>query len=1032
MKTPTGTEHASLSICLLGDLQLTDADGAVRKLPASKKTRALIGYLVATGQPHRRERLCDLFWDGPNDPRAELRWSLNKIRSLLNDESRLRADRETVTFEPRGAVVDVTAIRALIGSGVAAASTDALTRAMTLFRGEFLDGLDLWTCYRYQEWCAAEREAMSRLRLDVLGTLVDRLTMTPADALPYARALVAADPLSEAGHAAVVRLLGQLGRKKDALAHYDYARRVIETEHGTPPSAELERARVGLRLAAVRKPEISRRSPSPPATATDQAANAQPVEPTVPFVGRHAERALVDRLVSATVNGREQHIVVVTGEPGIGKSLLLEQLRHLVVSRGGLAVGVRAFEAEATRAYGIWIDILRALKNDPRVNAPWHDLESLVPVAGLPASDPADQSRLFEGVLNLIKHVASAQPLAITLDDLQWTDEASASLLHYVARTFEGPAGLLIACAARSGELDDNEAAAGVLRSLARERPPHEIELTPLRAEETAELVRAVAPDIDVARVVSESEGNPLFALGLARLHGRNVLGRRTLDLVIAGQLAPLRDRARDLLMWAAALGRSFTLEALSRVAGFETADLLTSLDELERRRIVQPVAENTYDFVHDLVRQASYQGISQPRRTLIHRQIARSLAPATASDDTAAADLARHAALGGDAETAAAACAVAGERSLRLFANAEATGFATRGLRHLDQVASGPGRVQTYMRLMHIRVLASAGPGMRPLPPLREEIGAAVAAAEAMGLHAAAAAGHHIVSILDQEAGDLERAHTNSLRAAQVGRGTEPATAAHQLANTARCLLELEADIVQARALLHEAEALATPLGLDLCEMHWARGLVERWLGEHDLAAQLLERALSLAQRAEDRWREYKCLTWLAVVDLERVRPEQAAARCAELMQVAGKLGEAHLPFVATLDALARLSAGQPGAEERLERALADLRAVDDKSYLAYALNAAALLYVRDGLFERAAARAGEALRVAEIMRRNNEQVIARAVLASAQSSDDKTAAVRQLGHLQEECVDQAWLSMRARAAVSAAARAVGADFPR
>ena len=85
MKTPTGTEHASLSICLLGDLQLTDADGAVRKLPASKKTRALIGYLVATGQPHRRERLCDLFWDGPNDPRAELRWSLNKIRSLLND-----------------------------------------------------------------------------------------------------------------------------------------------------------------------------------------------------------------------------------------------------------------------------------------------------------------------------------------------------------------------------------------------------------------------------------------------------------------------------------------------------------------------------------------------------------------------------------------------------------------------------------------------------------------------------------------------------------------------------------------------------------------------------------------------------------------------------------------------------------------------------------------------------------------------------------------------------------------------------------
>jgi tetratricopeptide (TPR) repeat protein len=416
----------------------------------------------------------------------------------------------------------------------------------------------------------------------------------------------------------------------------------------------------------------------------------------------------------------------------------------------------------------------------------------------------------------------------------------------------------------------------------------------------------------------------------------------------------------------------------------------------------------------------------------LIHRQIARSLVPIASSDDTAAADLARHAALGGDYDTAASACGVAAERSLRLFANAEAIGFATRGLRHLDQIASGPGRVQVYIRLMHVRVLASAGPGMRPLPALRDEIGAAVTAAEAMGLHAAAATGHHIMSILDQEAGDLERAHTHSLRAAQVGRGTEPATAAHQLANTARCLLELEADVVQARALVREAEALATPLGLDLCEVHWARGLVERWLGEHDLAAQRLERALSLARHAEDRWREYKCLTWLAVVDLERVRPSATTARCAELMQVARKLGEAHLPFVATLDALAQLSAGESGADARLDLALHDLRAVDDKSYLAYALNAAALIYVRNGHFVTASACASEALQVAGIMRRSNELVIARAALASARSADDRPSAVRQLGRLQQECGDPAGLSMRARAAVSAAAAAVGGEFQR
>ena len=67
-----------LNIRLLGELQLVRGDGAAVVPPASRKTRALLGYLIATGQAHRRERLCDLFWDGPDDPRAELRWSLSR------------------------------------------------------------------------------------------------------------------------------------------------------------------------------------------------------------------------------------------------------------------------------------------------------------------------------------------------------------------------------------------------------------------------------------------------------------------------------------------------------------------------------------------------------------------------------------------------------------------------------------------------------------------------------------------------------------------------------------------------------------------------------------------------------------------------------------------------------------------------------------------------------------------------------------------------------------------------------------------
>ncbi len=88
----------------------------------------------------------------------------------------------------------------------------------------------------------AEREAVSRLHLAVLTSLVERLQSYPADALAYARALTVADPLAESGHAAVVRLLAREGRNQDALDQYEHASRVIEAELGVRPSTELEEA----------------------------------------------------------------------------------------------------------------------------------------------------------------------------------------------------------------------------------------------------------------------------------------------------------------------------------------------------------------------------------------------------------------------------------------------------------------------------------------------------------------------------------------------------------------------------------------------------------------------------------------------------------------------------------------------------------------------------------------------------------------------------------------------------------------------
>jgi DNA-binding SARP family transcriptional activator len=978
--------RSPLKIRLLGELQLSHGDGPALALPASRKTRALLGYLIATGQPHRRERLCDFFWDGPDDPRAELRWSLSKIRPLLSDgDTRLVADRERVGIELGSAAVDLLSVRSQLGDGVAAASTGGLKQAASLFGGEFLDGLDLPVCYRYQEWCMAEREAATRLRLAVLTALIERLHHQPADALPYARAVAVADPLSEAGHAAVVRLLSRIGRNREALSYYERARRMFETELGVPPADELEEARRALQ-SGPDTPVSIEATAAPPDTPPEVARS--PLGDSH-FVGRVAEQALIERIVATAVKRQASDVVLVTGEAGIGKSHLLGRIADRMISAGGCAWAARGFEAEAVRPYGIWFDILRPIaRGQPREKLP-PNLGMLLPEAGA-AADPGDRSRLFDAVLDLLRQVAAERPAVLALDDIQWIDEASCSLLHYVARHLDTASGVLIVCAARAGEIEDNAPAASVVRSLARERRLRRIELSPLGPEETAELVRLVDPALDGARIFAESEGNPLFTLELAHAHRRgDAEPGPTIEAVIAGQLAQLKEPARDVLLWAAAHGGAFTPENLARAARLDAIELLATLGELERRGLVRPISDDAYDFTHDLVRQTAYRSVSQPRRKLLHRHIARSLDAASDRNTALAADLAHHAALAGDHEKAARACAAAGERALRLFANVEAASFADRGLRHVEHLADGAAKLEIHLSLLKLRILAAAGPGMRPLPPLIDTVTEVANAAETAGLQAAAATGHYLLSVLHQEAGDTRQAEKSTLRAAAAGRAADETTRAHQLANTARCLLELETEVGRSRELIQEAQGIIDMLGLELCELYWALGLLQRWDGEAEAAVASIARALALARKDEDRWREYKCLTWLAMLEQELGRYDAMQARCRDLSAVAAKLGEDETPFVATLQGLALLATDQASASDVLADALERLRSVDDKSYLAYALNSAARLHLRAGRTDQVRLYATEALDAASAMRRRNEVTIARAILAQAGATE-------------------------------------------
>ena len=207
----------ALTLRVLGELEIRRGPVAL-PLPQSRKTRALLAYLVVSGTAHRRERLCSLFWDVADDPRAALRWSLSKLRPLVDDPGapRLVSQGGRIGFAARGAAVDVLDARARLAGGADALPTAALRELAAEFRGDFLDGLELPDFFGFQSWCLAQREEARRLEVKVRRALIQRLTTQPAEALAHAQQVAVLEPYDEEAHATVVRLLVALGRATEA------------------------------------------------------------------------------------------------------------------------------------------------------------------------------------------------------------------------------------------------------------------------------------------------------------------------------------------------------------------------------------------------------------------------------------------------------------------------------------------------------------------------------------------------------------------------------------------------------------------------------------------------------------------------------------------------------------------------------------------------------------------------------------------------------------------------------------------------
>jgi len=252
---------ASLSIRLLGEFQVF-RDEAPVVLPPSRKTRAILAYLVVTGRRHRRERLCRLLWDIPDDPRGALRWSLSRLRPLVDapDRQRIVADREFVAFDASEVSVDLARVRRELAGGPEFLSTERLLDLSTAFRGDFLEGMALPDQQGFESWLLAERDGARRTRASLLSALLPRLMPTPETAIPHARDLVESDPWSVGAHVALLECLVRAGRRAEADLQRSMSERTL-AEAGLRDLTALDRV---LKTRPEATPPAVPRDPSGP------------------------------------------------------------------------------------------------------------------------------------------------------------------------------------------------------------------------------------------------------------------------------------------------------------------------------------------------------------------------------------------------------------------------------------------------------------------------------------------------------------------------------------------------------------------------------------------------------------------------------------------------------------------------------------------------------------------------------------------------------------------------------------------------
>ncbi len=740
---------------VLGPLAVSSETGPL-DLGGRRQRSVLARLLLAGGQVVSVDRLLEDLWNGEPPPRAvgSLQAFVSNLRRLLEPNRPPRSPATVLVSTPPGYALragpdDVDGARferlldegnRALAEGRPAAAAGLLDDALALWRGEaYADFAD-------EQWAAPEVSRLAELRLVAREhRLAAALAEGDAAAsVPALEMLAANHPLREGIGRLHALALYRTGRQADALAVLRGVRERLLDELGIDPSPALRQLESQVLLQA---PELDWQAPrEAPVTAapsapvpqqrdaddeTDDAAAARADaglhRAAVP-VGR--EPALARLRTEADLvarGGAGLRVAVLSGEPGIGKTYLVEALaRQLTGSGWGVAWG-RCPDAEGVPALWPWHQVLDALvaarPPDPELALPLtHLLEHASPTgssrspdddrdAGGTGGDAAEaRFRQHDAVARHLAASTADTPLLLVLDDLQWADGSSLRLLLDLVALRRGGRILLVATI-RSGE-----GGPALQDALARLADAGALRIALPGLDERA--VERLAAESDVAlksdevrRLVERTAGNPFFVretLKLASSEGATALEvvAPTVQDALRRRLARLPERSQALLAAAAVLGRDVDPDLLTAVSGTDEDTVLDALDGAVVSGVLVDRGAGRLRFAHDLIRETASGTLPPLRRSRLHGRAARALE--AAGGDPAAVAYQALAAGPGEAERALRNAEAAARAAARRFAYDEAV----RWLRAAVDAGASPAdaRRAVELRLALVRAELDAG----------------------------------------------------------------------------------------------------------------------------------------------------------------------------------------------------------------------------------------------------------------------------------------------------------------------------------